>query len=384
MVTEVKIDPTKAESDNEPIAVYFGKDDPENPQDGWSSVKKWRETFGRRRMLIALTALITVLFLPQALAPNFASILATRFFQGAAGSVEGPVIAGVVADLFAKKNRGRAMATFVTFVYFGNGCGPVLGNWIAFRMSWRWVFWLQMIMSGVACLLVTLFLPETRGEVLLQKRAIKHEKETGRPHYIPGGMHARSWSEAFKKSSTRPLVFLFIGAVPHVFTEVYGFNQGQSSTVMICMPIGALVGLAWDQLVQERWYQRSRKEGGGIAKPESRLYSSAIGGVLYSVGGFGFAWTARAGIPWIAPCIFVTIFNIGTYTIYLATYQYDKLTYPWASSLIGFVAAGFAVVPFVMIKYGPQLRARSKVAVHLAAQESQPLGDTPEEGTVDV
>ncbi|KAI5474648.1 hypothetical protein MNV49_002692 [Pseudohyphozyma bogoriensis] len=500
-MTEVKVQQTKVESDNEPVAVFFGKDDPENPQDGWSSWKKWRvlfvalfitftstfnsagegavsagfrkehpnisselfitsnfayqlmlgigplllspisETFGRRNMLIALTALITVLFLPQALAPNFASILATRFFQGAAGSVEGPVIAGVVADLFAKKNRGRAMATFVCAVYFGNGLGPTLGNWIAFKTSWHWCYWFQMIMSGTSCLLVIFFLPETRGEVLLQARAIKSEKETGRPHYIPGGVHAHNWVEAFKKSSTRPLVYLFtepivagcacwigfawgvvflyIGAVAHVFTETYGFNQGTSSTVLICGCIGSLIGWVQDQTIQERLYQRSRREGNGVATPEARLYSSTAGGILFSVGAFGFAWTARPWIHWIAPCIFVTMSNVGSYIIYLATYQYlaevygtfsssaqaaqsllrgilgavfpffgvimyDNLTFKWASTLVGFVSAGFAIVPFVMIKYGAQLRARSKIAVQLAAQEPTPLGDVPQEQTIAV
>jgi MFS family permease len=82
------------------------------------------ESFGRRPLLVVLTFLITLLFLPQALAPNFASICATRFVQGAMGSVEGPVISGVVADLFPKISRGRAMATFVLAVYAGNACGP--------------------------------------------------------------------------------------------------------------------------------------------------------------------------------------------------------------------------------------------------------------------
>lgn len=35
---------------------------------------------------------------------------------GVGGSVEGPVVAGIVADLFTKKNRGTAMGTFVVAV----------------------------------------------------------------------------------------------------------------------------------------------------------------------------------------------------------------------------------------------------------------------------
>jgi len=86
-------------------------------------------------MLVILTALITLLFLPQALAPNFASICATRFFQGALGSCEGPVIAGVVADLFPKRTRGMPMAVFVAAVFWGNATGPSVSAWVVRRSS---------------------------------------------------------------------------------------------------------------------------------------------------------------------------------------------------------------------------------------------------------
>lgn len=39
-----------------------------------------------------------------------ASIIATRFFQGTAACIEGPIAAGVVADLWRKEVRGTGMA----------------------------------------------------------------------------------------------------------------------------------------------------------------------------------------------------------------------------------------------------------------------------------
>jgi MFS family permease len=60
---------------------------------------------------------IMILFLPQALAPNVASIIASRFVQGTFACIEGPVAAGVVADLFPKAVRGPAMGTFVLTVF---------------------------------------------------------------------------------------------------------------------------------------------------------------------------------------------------------------------------------------------------------------------------
>ena len=116
----------------------------------------------------------------------------------------------------------------------------------------------------------------------------------------------------------------------------------------------------WPGSVQEKLYQRSVVRGGGKAVPEVRLYSSAGGALLFAVGCFGFAWTAREWIHWcdelfhlrsgsalltsqgcrIVPCIFIVLLvhkkrdydlsltdeiirvNMGIYTMYLATYSY--------------------------------------------------------------
>jgi MFS family permease len=64
-----------------------------------------------------------ILFLPQALAPNVASIIASRFVQGTFACIEGPVAAGVVADLFPKAVRGPAMGTFVLTVFTAKWVG---------------------------------------------------------------------------------------------------------------------------------------------------------------------------------------------------------------------------------------------------------------------
>lgn len=78
--------------------------------------------------------------------------------------------------------------------------------------------------------------------------------------------------------------------------------------------------------------------------------------------------------------------------------QYDDLTFRWASSLVGFVALGFAAVPFLVyrctsactfvfvpkltdcyfwITVGPAMRARSRVALRIAQEESAPISDEP-------
>ncbi|GAA5903062.1 hypothetical protein JCM8208_000442 [Rhodotorula glutinis] len=393
------------------------------------------ETFGRRPMLVILTALITLLFLPQALAPNFASICATRFFQGALGSCEGPVIAGVVADLFPKRTRGMPMAVFVAAVFWGNATGPSVSAWVAYKLTWRWVYWLQMITSGVSCLLVIAFLPETRGEVLLARRAASLSPHSASsPHRFTVSERVSRFATGVKVSSTRPLVYLFTepvvfacamwigaawgvvflwnGAISLVFKETYGWNSGQGATPLLGGAVASLIGLVEHKFIQERLYRRSMREGGGRAKPEARLYSSVGGALLFSAGSFAFAWTARSWIHPAAPIVSLVVAQTGLWIIYLATYNYLadvyerygssaqaaqslmrgilgsvfpffgntmylRLGFPWASTLVGFIALAFTAVPLLFIRYGPAFRARSRVAQQLEHEEGEVLRDEP-------
>lgn len=48
--------------------------------------------------------------------------------------------------------------------------------------------------------------------------------------------------------------------------------------------VGAAIGWLTNYYIQEHFYQRSVLRGHGKATPEVRLYSSAIGGLLFAFG----------------------------------------------------------------------------------------------------
>ncbi|TNY16927.1 major facilitator superfamily domain-containing protein, partial [Rhodotorula diobovata] len=300
-------------SAQDPVPVRFAKNDPQDPAEGWSRWKRYRalalamyvtycsafnasangaasggfredhpgvttnvfqassftylamlgigplvlapvsETFGRRPQIVICTFIIMVLFLGQALAPNVYSVIFCRLIQGVAASVEGPVAAGVVADLWPKRVRGPAMGIFVLCVFTANATGPLSMNWCAQTLNWHWVYWIQMCTNALCFFLCLFFFPEPRADVILGKRCKQLEKETGRPHYVDGAERFEGWWQALKLSSTRPLLYLFtepivmalalwvgfawgmvfllIGAISHIFRETYGFSQGQAGSV---------------------------------------------------------------------------------------------------------------------------------------------------------
>ena len=69
------------------------------------------------------------------------------------------------------------MALFMATTTLGPLIGPIISGFISV-VSWRWAFWLGLIIAGVAWipLLVT---PETYAPVILAQRARRLRRETG-------------------------------------------------------------------------------------------------------------------------------------------------------------------------------------------------------------
>lgn len=69
------------------------------------------------------------------------------------------------------------MALFMAATTFGPLIGPVASGFIAV-VSWRWTFWLGLIIAGVTWIPL-LAMPETYGPVILKRRAKRLRKESG-------------------------------------------------------------------------------------------------------------------------------------------------------------------------------------------------------------
>ena len=57
---------------------------------------------------------------------------------------------------------------------------------------------------------------------------------------------------------------------------------------------------------------------------------------------------------------------LGVILPFAADPLYNRLGVSWACSLLGFLALAMCLIPFVFIKYGKQIRARSKWCQELA------------------
>ena len=83
------------------------------------------------------------------------------------------MVGGVVADIFKTEDRNTPMALFSGLAFFGTGLGPLVSGFIAQHLNWRWIFWVQVISCGLIMLAVVIFFKETRGSVLLSRKAAR-------------------------------------------------------------------------------------------------------------------------------------------------------------------------------------------------------------------
>jgi MFS family permease len=68
---------------------------------------------------------------------------------------------GTIGDVWAVNERGNKMATFSSILFASPCLGPLVGGYIAESVSWRWIYWVLLIFSGVCWLVSFAFLPET-------------------------------------------------------------------------------------------------------------------------------------------------------------------------------------------------------------------------------
>lgn len=81
------------------------------------------------------------------------------------------MVGGVISDIYHAEDRNTPMSYFAGAVLFGTGLGPLISGFIQQRASWRWIYYSQAIAAAVFLIILFFFLKETRGSVLLSRKA---------------------------------------------------------------------------------------------------------------------------------------------------------------------------------------------------------------------
>ncbi|MDG4862244.1 MFS transporter [Streptomyces sp. T-3] len=127
---------------------------------------KLSDTFGRKPVLIAGTALFLLGSLLCAGAWDMASLIAFRVVQGLGGGAIQGTVQTLAADLYPLKERPKIQAKLSSVWAASAVAGPALGGVLAGYADWRWIFLINLPFGAVAIWLVLRHLHEPVNEVV--------------------------------------------------------------------------------------------------------------------------------------------------------------------------------------------------------------------------
>src|SRR5499433_4127753 len=119
------------------------------PMTGWLA-----GALGRKRFFMSCLTVFTVSSLLCGIAPSLGFLLFFRVLQGAGGGGLQPMAQAILADTFPPQQRGLAFALYGITAVVAPTVGPVLGGWITYNYSWRWIFLINLPVGALALFLV--------------------------------------------------------------------------------------------------------------------------------------------------------------------------------------------------------------------------------------
>ena len=112
------------------------------------------DLFGRRKLLLFSVGLYVLASAFCALAQDATQLVAARLLQGLGGGGLRALSMATLADLVPPRERGRYQGYFSSVFGIASIAGPTLGGVLAQYLSWRWIFWMNLPLGGLALLLV--------------------------------------------------------------------------------------------------------------------------------------------------------------------------------------------------------------------------------------
>ncbi|KAH8429764.1 uncharacterized protein LDX57_007436 [Aspergillus melleus] len=376
------------------------------------------ELAGRRVVYVGSYVCFALMFIGLALGKNIATILVCRALLGLFGCVGTILVGGTFDDMYRPEERAIPMATFSYIAILGTVGAPIYAGFIDQALGWRWVEGIQGLANIPLGIAIIFCLRETRGSVALTKRAKLLRSQTGDERYraaneleAPGikEMLHNSSVKAIKMLMTESVVFffglwisfawfltfLFLSVIPITFNEKKGWNEGVSGLPYISLVLGTTMGFALNFL-QIRKFEGMVKNGEN-PPPEARLYGALFGAVWLPIGLFIYSFTQYEYLHWIAPVIALALITIGIFFIFESCYSFTSDCYgtnsssaiagqgfmrntlgaisplfasqffhnvgsQYAGLILALVATLLTLIPFVLFKFGPAIRARSKLA----------------------
>jgi EmrB/QacA subfamily drug resistance transporter len=125
------------------------------------------DRYGRKRLFVIGSAGFAAASLAAALAVNPAMLIGCRLIQGAAAALLIPQGLGIIREVFAPAELGRAFAVFGPVIGLSAVLGPIIGGALvsldAFGTGWRLIFLVNPPLAVAAAIGAARIMPESRA-----------------------------------------------------------------------------------------------------------------------------------------------------------------------------------------------------------------------------
>lgn len=126
-----------------------------------ASIPSWgkvSDIFGRKPMLLLANVIFMVGSLVAALANSIGMLIAARAVQGLGGGGLVILVNITIGDLFSLRTRGAFYGIIGGVWAIASSIGPIIGGAFTQSVSWRWCFYINLPLDGLAFFILLFFL----------------------------------------------------------------------------------------------------------------------------------------------------------------------------------------------------------------------------------
>jgi MFS family permease len=225
---------------------------------------------------------------------------------------------------------------------------------MAFRTTWRWMFWATSIFQAVMILVSFTAFHETYAPTILARRAAKLRKESGDTRYYTEHertMASRSVFSVLLQALSRPLrllmshpiiqinavmsafdygiLYIVLASFADLWVKQYGLSVELSGLHYLAVAFGEIAGSQLGAPIIDSYYRRIKaRHPEADPEPEHRIPLTIPGLFIAPIGLMIYGWTAQFRVHWIVVDIGIVIATFGAQVRGIPTSAYIMDAYP--------------------------------------------------------
>ena len=123
---------------------------------------KLADLMGRRRIFVIGLIVFTGSSLACGLAGGATVLIAARVIQGLGAALMNPATLSIIVATFPARQRGTAIGVWAGVSALALAIGPLVGGIITERISWNWIFFINIPVGVLGIVAAYLFIDESR------------------------------------------------------------------------------------------------------------------------------------------------------------------------------------------------------------------------------